>query len=137
MEKRLKFPETITKDNKEYTFVKQCNNSICLYHRFINGNEIRECFTIQELGIVADCKGKIKNDDIEDGAFADLQKKHGNPVIVNKYTKNMKLLKTYPSIASVVRKEKDTSIAGINRAIKKGGLYKGFYWRGVRNGEIG
>ena len=76
MEKRLKFPETITKDNKAYTFVKQCNNSICLYHRFINGNEIRECFTIQELGIVADCKGKIKNDDIEDGAFADLQKKH-------------------------------------------------------------
>ena len=48
----------------------------------------------------------------------------------------MKLLKTYPSIASVVRKEKDTSIAGINRAIKKGSLYKGFYWRGVRNGEI-
>lgn len=140
MEKGIKFPKTITKDGKEYTFVKQCNNFICLYHRFINGIEMRECFNVQELGFIKDMKSEIQKDNIPDGSLANLPKPtNGRPIIVQKLNKKMKLVKVYPSVRAAADKEEKNGLSksGITLAIRKGRLYKGYYWRGVRNGEIG
>ncbi len=44
----MRIPKVISKNNREYIFVEQCNEKLFLYQEMITG--YKECFTIYDLG---------------------------------------------------------------------------------------
>ena len=55
----MKIPKIIRKNNKEYIFVKQCNDNLFQYKEMIYG--YNECFTRHDLGLVKQVMEPTKN----------------------------------------------------------------------------
>lgn len=46
----MQIPKKITKDNKEYAFIQECNNNVFLYEE--NKTGFKRCFNKHELGVI-------------------------------------------------------------------------------------
>lgn len=133
---KKKIPIKFEKLDRTYHLIKQINDYIVLYKYEANGHEFKECFSMQDLGLVSVPKFK---DTIRNGQYANYGKRNMGYINIRRYNIDHKLIAKYNSTKQayndVKKHVKKCSIAGIQRALKTNGFYCGSYWKGDLYGK--